>query len=176
MLLTAVPISPETYLKNKNQFNLILTYVSEDEIIEIIKSFNVKMPSSIPTKLLQSTVDLIITPLCKIINVSFKTGKFPNAIKIAKVIPIHKKDSTQDVNNYRPISLLSIFSKILEKLMPKRVYDFLENHKLLYSLQFGFRKNNSTLHSLVQITENIKTSIENGKFGCGLFIDLKKSI
>ena len=106
---------------------------------------------------------------------SFKTGKFPNAIKIAKVIPIHKKESTQDVNNYRPISLLSTFSKILEKLMHKRVYDFFENHKLLYSLQFGFRKNNSTLHSLIQITENIKTSIENGKFGCGLFIDLKKA-
>ena len=173
-----VPILPEVHLKNRNQFNLILTHVSEEEIIEIIRNLDVNKgngPSSIPTKLLQSIVDLIIFPLCKIINISFTTGKFPNAIKIAKVIPIHKKDSTQDVNNYRPISLLSTFSKILEKLMHKRLYNFLEIHGILYESQFGFRKNNSTLHSLIQITEQIKTSIEKGNFGCGVFIDLKKA-
>ena len=59
--------------------------------------------------------------------------------------------------------------------MHKQIYNFLESHGILYEFQFGFRPNNSTLHSLIQITEKIKTSIENGKFGCGIFIDLKKA-
>ena len=94
-----VPIPPERYLKNRNQFNFIIAYVSEEEIIEIINNLDVKKgngPSSIPTKLLQSIVNLIIVPLCKIINISLATGKFPDAIKIAKVLRLHKKDSTQD--------------------------------------------------------------------------------
>ena len=96
-------------------------------------------------------------------------------MKIAKVIPLHKGGSTEQVNNFRPISLLSIFDKIIEKLMHKRLYHFLEVHKILYENQFGFRKNNSTAHSLMDITEKIKESIDSGKFGCGVFIDLKKA-
>ena len=68
---------------------------------------------------------------------SFSTGEFPEKLKIVKVIPIHKGGSTQDINNFRPISLLSIFDKIIEKIMHTRLYDFLEH-------QFEFRKNNST--------------------------------
>ena len=100
---------------------------------------------------------------------SFITGEYPNLLKIVKVIPIHKSGSTQDVNNYRPISLLSIFDKIIEKLMHKRLYNF------LYQNQFGFRKNNSTVYALAQITEMIKVSIDNRKFGCGIFVDLRKA-
>ena len=72
---------------------------------------------------------------------SFITGGYPNLLKIVKVIPIHKGGSTQDVSNYRPISLLSIFDKIIEKLMHKRLYNFLMEHNILYQNQFGFRKN-----------------------------------
>ena len=63
-----------------------------------------------------------------IINQSFITGKYPDALKISKVIPIHKSRDTCDLNNYRPISLLSIFDKIMEKLMHKRLYEFLQEH------------------------------------------------
>ena len=114
--------------------------------------------------------------LCVIINKSFSYGEFPNLLKIVKVIPIHKGGSSQDMNNYRPISLLSIFDKIIEKLMHKRLYKFLEENKILYDKQFGFRKNNSTtIYSLIEITEKIKESIDKGKFGCGIFIDLRKA-
>ncbi|MEO2220738.1 MAG: reverse transcriptase family protein, partial [Nitrosopumilus sp.] len=119
--------------------------------------------------------DLIIIPLAHIINMSFTTGKFPDLLKIVKVIPIHKGGSSQDVNNYRPISLLSIFDKIIEKLMHKRLYHYLEEHNILYQNQFGFRSNNSTVYALAQITEMIKESIDSGKYGCGIFIDLKKA-
>ena len=92
-----------------------------------------------------------------------------------KVIPIHKGGSTQDINNFRPISLLSIFDKIIEKIMHRRLYDFLEHHSILFENQFGFWKNNSTAYALMEITEKIKESIDRGQFGCGIFIDLKKA-
>ena len=72
------------------------------------------------------------------------------------------------MNNFRPISLLSIFDKIMEKLMHKRLYDFLENNNTLF-------KNNSTIFALLQITEKIRETIDKGKFGCGIFIDLRKA-
>ena len=132
-------------------------------------------PASIPLRLLKDVADLIIVPLCHIINLSFSTGIFPDLLKVSKVVAIHKGGSTQEVNNFRPISLLSIFDKIIEKLMHKRLYQFFEDHNVLYEFQFGFRKKMSTGHSLVEITEDIKQSIDNGKFGCGIFIDLKKA-
>ena len=116
-------------------------------------------PNSIPVKLLKLIPDLIIIPLCKIIRTSFSSGIFPDALKICKVIPIHKGESTQELNNYRPISLLSIFDKIIEKLMHKRLYNFFNIHNILFENQFGFHKNNSTSFALIQITERIKESI-----------------
>ncbi len=170
--------SPESFLKSRNNFNFLITSVSHEEMVNLIKSLDGTKssgPSSIPTKLLQMIPDLIVLPLCNIINKSFETGIFPEPIKIAKVIAVFKKGSTQDVNNYRPISLLSIFDKIIEKLMYRRLYNFLEIHNILYEQQYGFRKNKSTIHSLIQITEQIKYSIEKGMYGCGIFIDLKKA-
>ena len=169
--------SPEKYLKNRNQFDLIIAHISEEEVLNIINSLPKKSsgPTSIPLRLLEDVADLIITPLCHIINLSFRTGIFPDILKISKVVAIHKGGSTQELNNFRPISLLSIFDKIIEKIMHKRMYEFFEDNNILYELQFGFRKEMSTGHSLVEITEEIKESIDNGKFGCGIFIDLKKA-
>ena len=87
---------------------------------------------------------------------SFSSGIFSDMLKVAKVLPLHKGGSSQDLNNFRPISLLSIFDKIIEKLMHKRLYDFLEHHDILFENQFGFRKNNSTIHALIEIIEKIK--------------------
>ena len=75
-------------------------------------------------------------------------------------MPIHKGGPVDELNNYRPISLLSVFDKIIEKLMHKRLYNFFESHNILFDNQFGFRKNNSTSFALIQITERIKESID----------------
>ena len=154
----------------------VIAHVSNEEILDIINSLENKStgPYSIPLKLLSLIPDLIILPLAYIINMSFLTGVYPNLLKIVKVIPIHG-GSTEDVKNYRPISLLSIVDKIIEKLMHKRLYNFLLEHNVLYQNQFGFRKNNSTVFALAQITEMIKVSIDNRKFGCGIFVDLRKA-
>ena len=170
-------ISPEKFLKNRNQVNFIIAHITNEDVLKIIKSLPNKStgPASIPLKMLHVVADLIVFPLCHIINVSFTTGEFPDMLKVAKILALHKGGSTQDLNNFRPISLLSIFDKIMEKLMHKRLYEFLELHNILFENQFGFRKNNSTVYALIEISERIKESIDNGKFGCGIFIDLKKA-
>ena len=109
--------TPQTFLKNRNQFELIIAHISETEILEIIQLLPNKGsgPASIPLKFLKVVADLIVVPLCHIINVSLETGIFPDVLKVAKVLPRHKGGSTEDLNNFRPISLLSIFDNIFEK-------------------------------------------------------------
>ena len=93
-------------------------------------------------------------------------------LKIAKVIPIFKKGLASRKSNYRPISLLSVFSKLFEKLMHKRLYRFLEICEILFRMQFGFCTGHSTDHALVSLTETIKSSLDKNRYGCGIFIDL----
>ena len=106
---------------------------------------------------------------------SFSTGQFPSVLKIAKVIPIHKKQSRVDYTNYRPISLLSNIEKIIEKLMYKRLSNFLDINNLIYLLQFGFWPKYSTNHVLINLSESIRQSLDEGSFGCGIFVDLQKA-
>ena len=102
------------------------------------------------------------------------TGVFSSVLKTAKVVPVFKKDSKLDYSNYRPISLLSNIEKILEKLMYKRLYTFLNKNNVIYNLQFGFRQQYSTSHALINITENIRKALDDGNIGCGVFVDLQK--
>ena len=132
-------------------------------------------PYSIPIFLLKILNEHIAIPLCDITKYSFSNGIFPDMMKLAKVIPLYKKNSPEDPSNYRPISLLSVSSKITEKLMHTRLYNFLEQHSVLYLLQFGFRSKNSMLHALISLTESIKKTVDDGMFGCGIFIDLQKA-
>ena len=103
------------------------------------------------------------------------TGVFPSVLKTAKVVPVFKKDSKLNYSNYRPISLLSSIEKILEKLMYKRLYAFLDYNNIIYDLQFGFRQQYSTSHALINITENIRKALDDGNIGCGVFVDLQKA-
>ena len=169
--------SPEQFLKNRIQLDFIIAHISEQEIIDLISSLPNKSTghASIPLRFLKIVADIIAIPFCRILNLSFSQGIFPELLKTAKVIPSFKAGSTDDVNNYRPISLLSIFDKLMEKIMHKQLYAFLEHNDVLFKNQFGFRKKCSTSHSLIEITEQIKESIDEKKFGCGIFIDLKKA-
>ena len=99
---------------------------------------------SIPTFILKSYKEFFIQYLSILVNMSFETGIFPDILKMAKMSPLHKKDSKMDYHNYRPISLLSAFSKIYEKLIYTRIFDYLTSKKLIYCKQFGFRRNFST--------------------------------
>ena len=93
----------------------------------------------------------------------------------AKAIPLFKIGCPLSASNCRPISLLSVFSKIAEKLMYQRLYEVLEEHKILYDLQCGFRAKQSVNHALISLTESIKHSLDNKRFGCEIFLGLQKA-
>jgi len=132
-------------------------------------------PNSIPVHLLKICNNYFSIILSKLINLSFKTGIFPDLCKYAKVIPIYKKDDPLLTNNYRPISLLPIFSKIFEKIIYIRMYSFIDKNHLLYDRQFGFRNSHSTSHALISLIESIKNSLDDKKIVAGVFIDLTKA-
>ena len=152
-----------------------VTSVEVDSYISQMDNNKSIGPCSIPVPLLKILKTYISPLISSLINDSFLCGIFPSKLKLAKVTPVFKKGSRQDKDNYRPISVLSIFSKIFEKAMFKRLYGYLESCNILYSLQFGFRQKCLTNHALIQITETIRNSIDNNEFGCGIFIDLKKA-
>ena len=170
--------SPLDYLKRRNANSIFFKPIVSVEIQDIITGLdNSKSsgPYSVPVKLLKVLNPQISELLAQIFNESLSVGIFPDKLKYAKVIPIHKKGSPTDPSNYRPISLLSVFSKIFEKLIHRRLYDFLDKLNIFYPLQFGFREKHSTNHALISMTEAIRNTIDNQKYGCGVFIDLKKA-
>ena len=118
---------------------------------------------------------MIFEALSKIINISFENGVFPSLCKVAKVLPLFKRGDFLKCDNYRPISLLSVFSKIVEKCVHVRLYDFLNRLQLFNMRQYGFRKGYSTSHALVSLIETIKLQLDKGNFACGIFIDLQKA-
>ena len=129
-------------------------------------------PSSISTSLLKTLKSVLSVPLQLLCNCSFSTGMVPDQFKVARVVPIHKKGSSCLVSNYRPISLLSIFNKLIEKIMYNRIISYLEKFSILYNNQFGFRSKHSTIHALLLLTDKIQRSIDNGTYSCGIFLDL----
>ena len=132
-------------------------------------------PYNVPVTILKTVRDYISEPLAFLVNDSFATGNFPEKLKLERITPVFKKGSRFDIDNYRPISVLSNLSKLFEKAMYHRLYSYLEELKILHPLQFGFREKCSTTHALISITESIRQSIDNNEFGCGIFIDLKKA-
>jgi hypothetical protein len=108
-------------------------------------------------------------------NLSTNTGVFPLALKRTVVIPIFKKNDKSSLDNYRPISLLSIFSKIFEKAMKSRMVHFLNKNHFLSPLQFEFRKNKNTEQAILTVLEQISGNIDLGLKSSGLFVDMTKA-
>ena len=144
------------------------------EIISLLKTGKSLGANGIPIKILKALSSLISPPFSQIINKSFQSGIFSDKMNLAKAIPLFKKGCPLVAINYRPISLLSAFSKIIEKVMYGRLYKFLEKQEISYSVHFGFRASHSINHALVSLTEAIKNSLDNRKFGCRIFINLQK--
>ena len=117
----------------------------------------------------------LCNPLKYIFNLPFEKGIFPDQMKIAKVTRVFKGGESADLSNYRPISVLPCFSKILDRLMYDQVCKHISNSKILYSKHFGFQKGHSTDHALLQLVDQIYESFERNEYIIGVFIDLSKA-
>ena len=110
-----------------------------------------------------------------LINKSIEYGTYPSKLKLAKVIPIYKSGDESDPSNYRPISLLSIFNRIFEKMMYNRLKSFIEKCNILHDSQYGFREKRSTEHAILDIINEIETNMDKKLYSCGVFTDLQKA-
>ncbi len=125
--------------------------------------------------LLKKIAPELTAPLIHIFNKSLATGLLPDKFKIAKVIPIFKSGDALDPSNYRPISLLSTFSKILEKIVHQRLFTYLDSNNLLSPQQFGFRPKHSTSHPMSLLLNQITSALNAKKHSIVIFCDLKKA-
>ena len=130
---------------------------------------------STPVKLLKLAKSVISIPLTEIFNQSVLTGVYPAKLKYAKVIPVYKGEDETLPENYRPISLLSIYNRLFEKILYRRLIKFIDKNDILYDLQYGFRNKHSTQHAILDIVNTIHSNMDNRKYSCGIFIDLKKA-
>ena len=111
-------------------------------------------------QLLKQLCQSCSSPIALIINMSLDQGIVPDAMKLAKVIPRFKEKSKESFNNYRPISLLSSISKVLEKVVHKRLYSFLTRCDILCDKQYGFRPNRSTIDAVTDCTPDVLSSLD----------------
>ena len=170
-------INAISYLKGKYSASFFINPVVSQEVINIIKIMPDKSPGhdDLRVSMIKLIVDSIANPLTHICNLSFITGIVPNELKLAKVIPIYKKEDSMLFSNYRPISVLPLFSKVLERLMYNRLMNYLSSKKILYKYQFGFREHYGTHLALILLEEKISKAIDEGQYTIGLFLDLSKA-
>ena len=123
---------------------------------------------------LKTAAKVLAFLLTVLFNSALLFGVFPDSLKIAKVVPIHKYNSKSSVSNYRPISILPAISKVFAKLIYTRTISFRTKHSILISTQNGFRRNHVTLHALIPIVTNVYDNIQNNCFSSFLLLDIKK--
>ena len=124
---------------------------------------------------LKTSLNYIRDPLCHVCNMSLEEGIFPSKLKIANVLPLFKAEEPSHFNNYRPVSLLCILSKVFEKIMYNRVSDFINKLELLHKFQFGFRKKHSTYLAHLILMDKITKSLDNGDKVIGIYLDFSKA-
>ena len=117
---------------------------SVEKLLKTLKTSKAAGPDNIPSRMIKDTYKELAYPLSHLINESIKTGIFPRVKKVAKVTPIYKSEARSLFDNYRPVSVVNILSKILEKVIAQQITTYLENNELLYKHLHGFRKNKYT--------------------------------
>lgn len=168
------------FMHKTSHNNSIFTFpVCEEELLNVatacLKPNKAAGYDDFKPGIIKHIIPLITKPLTHICNLSFNTGTFPDSLKIAKVIPIFKKGDADLYENYRPISLLSCFSKIIERLMFNRIFNFLNKYDILCNQQYGFRPHHSTELALADAVDKLYSSLDNNRSCLGVFLDLSKA-
>ena len=163
------------FLNPSNVNSIFLEDCTKDEVSEIISEFQNGKASDIPIKVIKKSSHVISKKLSEFFSSLMNTGIFPEELKIGKITPVFKKGDSKLLENYRPISTLPIFGKIFEKIIYKRLYNFLSSQSVLHENQYGFRKSHSTSHALNYSISHIGKKLKLKKHVLGIFIDLSKA-
>ena len=167
----------DSYLKNIDSI-MPTKPISTNELKEAFFSLKInKTPGydDINFNIIKKCFGELLSPLKFLFNRSLEKGIFPDSLKIAKGTPIFKSGDKTDLNNYRPISVLPCFSKMLERIMYNRLYKYLLDNDILYRKQFGFQIGQSTDHAILELADQIYDSFDKNLFTLGVFIDLSKA-
>lgn len=165
-------------LTDTDSTSMFLTPVIEEDVIKYIAKLKNKISfglDEVQVAAVKHNAHLLCKPLCKIINMCFEQGQFPSNLKDAKVIPIYKKGDANNMKNYRPISLLSVFSKIFELILNDRLLSYFHTKQYFVKNQHGFRKNKSTTTAIYQLVQSILESHDNNIYTLAIFCDLTKA-
>ena len=130
----------------------------------------------ISARLIRECADLICIPICDILNQSISLGIFPDDWKCARVTPLFKQGDRDDLNNYRPISVISVVAKVFERVVYDQLYACLEEHNIICKYQSGFRAIHSTVTALLEATDTWAYNIDRGKINAVIFLNLKKRL
>lgn len=166
------------YMNIRNNQTIFLEPISESELVATFLTLSNSKATdadNIQMKPVKYVIDILAPCLAYIFNICLSTGHFPRNMQIAKVTVIYKKGPRNDMSNYRPISILPVFSKGLEKIILKRLNSFTDKFNLITSAQYGFRKNKSTELALLAQKEYILENFESRNMVLGLFLDFSKA-
>ena len=168
-------VSQRRFLPENIHFLLFLEPTDETDIRNIINKLKEGAPGrdGISSKNIKIIKDSFSYPLANMVNVSFEQGVFPE-LKIAVITPLYKAKDPMLFNNYYPISLLSVFSKIIERPIYNCILHFINKNKRFNKFQFGFRNNHSNFMAFIILIENLVNALYNGKCAVGIFWDFQK--
>ena len=171
-------IDANSLLQNPFYRNFHFFECTESEVERTLLSLKTNNSSNngfLPTLIINKVAKIIKTPICMLINMSFREGKFPNKLKHAFITPLFKSGERRDCNNYRPISQLPILSKVFEHIAHAKLSNFLNKFKLLSPAQFGFRKGIGTIHALHSVMHTVRKALNDKQDCIAVFIDLAKA-
>lgn len=166
------------YMKPSPPNSFVANPTTPQELLEInslLKTTHSPGPDLLDPSIISPNLSLITTPLVDIINCSLSTGIVPEGMKMSTVTPIFKQGTKTDPSNYRPISVLPFFSKLLEKVMYQRLENYVTKMNILYPYQHGFRSGHSTYMSVLNVQDKITQAIDKNEYSIGIFLDLSKA-
>ena len=169
--------NPSEYITEETIATFTINTVTDVEVAKIIGSFNDSAArwDDLRPKTIKDIKDYIKLPLTHICNLSFTSGVFPTELKLANVVPIYNAIDEMVFYNYRPVSVLPVHSKLLERLMYNRLICYINENRLLYKLQFGFQKGKSTEMALIVLMDHISEALDRGECVIGVFLDFSKA-
>ena len=165
------------YLRGNYLHSFFFSMTSPNEIFNILNKLNNKSSDihSLPIFVLKKISHIICFPLSRIINIYLFRGEFPSSLKVGRLVPVFKNGDKESINNYRPISILPALSKVFEKVIHKRLYNYLISEEILTEDQFGFRSKRSTSQAITSHLQYLYDNIDKGDLVFSIFLDFRKA-